>query len=104
MLKQEKESEEEKEKRLKKEWKELCAQKKQELSKEEFNKRRVKEWYQWNKKLYSKKQLEKYYKNKAEEEAMIEEIYKEVYDILPEPVSLDKYYLEKFKEDDTDYE
>lgn len=74
------------------------------MPKEEFNKWRVREWYQWNKKEQSKKQLEKYYKNKAEEEALIEEIYKEVYDALPEPITWDKYYLEKFKKDDTDYE
>jgi len=104
VLREEKESEEEKEKRLKKEWKELCAQKKQELSKDEFDKRRAKEWYQWNKKWYAKKQLEKYHKNKAEEEVMIEEIYKDIYDTIPDPINWDKYYLEKFKEDDTDYE
>ena len=100
---EEKETEEEKEKIRKKEWKELCSQKKQEMSKEEFYKWRVKEWYQWHKKEQSKKQLEKYYKDKAEEEAMIEGIYKDVYDILPEPVNYDKLYMEKYKDDDRIY-
>ena len=73
------------------------------MSKEEFYKWRLKEWYQWNKKERSKKQLEKYYKNKAEEEAMIEEIYKDVYDVLPEPIERDKFYMEKYKDDDKIY-
>lgn len=31
---------------------------------------------------------------------MLEEIYEEVYDPLPEPINYDKYYTEKFREDD----
>lgn len=74
------------------------------MSKEEFNKWRQKERYQRNKKRRIEKQLEQYYRNKKEGEAFLEEIYKNVYDTLPEPINRDKYYLEKFKEDDTDYE
>ena len=73
------------------------------MSKEEFYKWRIKQRYQWNKKEQSKKQLEKYYKNKAEEEVMIEGIYKDVYDILPEPINYDKLYMEKYKDDDKIY-
>lgn len=101
---EQKESEEEKEKRLKQEWKDLCKEKKQELSKEEYDKWRVKEWYQRNKEWYSEKQLNSYHKRKEEEEAMIEEIYKEVYDILPEPINWDEYYAKEFREDDINYE
>lgn len=35
---------------------------------------------------------------------MIEEIYNDVYDKLPEPIDLDKFYLEKFKNDNTNKE
>lgn len=104
VLKEEKESEEEKEKRLKDEWKNLCAQKKQELSKEEYNKRRIKEWYNRNKERYSEKQLKSYYKRKEEEGMIIEGIYKEVYDPLPEPINWDKYYAKEFRDDDINYE
>lgn len=104
VLKEEKESEEDEEKRLKDEWKELCTQKKQELSKEEYNKRRVKEWYNRNKERYAKKQLERYYKDKAEEEKMIEEIYKSVYDKIPDPINRDKYYAQKYRDDDINYD
>lgn len=104
VLKKEKEAEEDEEKIRKKKWKELCAQKKQELSKEEYDKWRVKEWYQWNKEWYAKKQLERYYKEKAEEEEMIEGIYKEIYDALPELIDYDKFYMEKYRNDDINYE
>ena len=73
----------------------------EELSKEEFEKRRRAERYQRNKKERIEKQLERYYRNKKEDEELIEEIYKDVYSQLPEPVDLDKYYTEKFKKDDT---
>lgn len=101
---EQKESEEDEEKRLKDEWKELCAQKKQELSKEEYNKRRIKEWYNRNKERYAKKQLEKYHRDKAEEEEMIEEIYKSVYDKIPDPINRDKYYTQKYRDDDINYD
>ena len=72
------------------------------LSKEEFYKRRQKAYYEWQKEERIKKWLERYYRNKWEEEAMLEEIYKDVYDPLPEPINYDKYYTEKFREDDMD--
>lgn len=104
VLKKEKETEEDEEKRLKKERKELLAQKKQELPKEEYDKRRVKEWYKRNKERYAKKQLERYHKEKAEEEEMIEGIYKDIYDTIPDPINWDKYYTKKYREDDINYE
>lgn len=96
-----KESEEENEQQLKQKRKELCAQKKQELPKDEYDKRRVKERYKRNKKRYGEKQLDNYYKRKAEDEAMIEQIYNEVYDTIPEPTNRDEYYTQKFRDDDT---
>lgn len=104
ILAEQKESEEEKVKRRKAERKALCEQKKAELSKEDFTKRRVKAWYQWNKEERQKFQLEYVDRQNEERDAMIEEIYKEVYDTIPEPINYDKYYADKFKEDDTSYE
>lgn len=104
ILKEKKENEEDRKKREKQEWKQLCEEKKKEMSKEEFNKWRQREWYQRNKKKHIKKQLDVYYKNKAEEEVLIEEIYKDVYDVLPEPINYDKYYTAKFRNDDVNSE
>lgn len=100
ILKEKKESEEERQKREKQEWKQLCEEKKKEMSKEEFNKRRQKEWYQRNKEKRIEKQLERYYRNKSDEEAFLEEIYKNVYDVIPEPIDYNKFYADKYKEDD----
>lgn len=72
------------------------------LPKEEFNEWRQKAYYQRQKKERSKKNLDRYYRNKAAEEAFFEEIYKDVYDPIPEPINYDKYYTEKFREDDMD--
>lgn len=102
ILETQKESEEEKAKREKAERKALCAEKKKEMSKEEFELWRRKAYYQLQKEERIEKQLDKYYKNKREEEALLEEIYKDVYDPIPEPINYDKYYLEKFKDDDRD--
>lgn len=99
-----KESDEERKKRRKKEWRELADQKKAELSKEEFLKRRQKAWYQWNKEERQEFQLEYVARQKAEQEALLDEIFKEVYDPLPEPINYDKFYTEKFTDDDMNYE
>ena len=72
------------------------------MNKKEFEGWRKKEWYQRNKERRIERQLDAYYRNKAEEEALIEEIYKNVYDILPEPINYDKYYTAKFRDDDID--
>ena len=72
------------------------------LSKEEFNKWRQKAYYQWQKEERIKKSLDRYYRNKTEEETIIEDVYKDVYDVLPEPINYDKYYTEKYREDDMD--
>lgn len=72
------------------------------LSKEEFNKWRQKAYYQWQKEERIRKSLDRYYRNKTEEEAIIEDVYKDVYDVLPEPINYDKYYIEKYREDDID--
>ena len=61
ILRKEKETEEEKVARKKKEWKDLCAQKKQEMSKEEFEARSMKEYYKRNRKKRIEKQLKLYY-------------------------------------------
>ena len=102
IVKQKEETEEERKKRRKAEWKAISNDMKVKLSEEEFNKWRVKAYYEWQREEKIKKVIDRYYRKKAEEEAMIEEIYKDVYDPLPEPIDYDKYYLEKFKEDDTD--
>lgn len=104
ILKEKKETEEEKKKREKQEWKQLCEEKKKEMNKKEFERWRKKEWYQRNKERRIERQLDAYYRNKAEEEALIEEIYKNVYDILPEPINYDKYYTAKFRDDDINSE
>ena len=85
----------------KKKWKELCKKKKEELSEEEFNKWRQKERYKRNKKRIIERELDRYHKNKAEEEAMLEEIYKNVYDPIPY-ITPDEMYAEKYKKDDQD--
>ena len=102
VLREKEESAEEKEKREKAERKELCKEKKAELNEEEFKKWRQKAWYQKNKERRIERQLDLYYKNKAEEEALIEDIYKDVYDTLPEPVDYNKFYAEKYDKDDRD--
>ena len=75
---------------------------KAELSPEEFKKWRDKEYYQYNKEKSKTRQLERYYRQKKEEEIMLDEIYKELYDTIPEPINYDKYYASKYKSDDTD--
>ena len=80
----------------------MCAEKKKEMSKEEFELWRRKAYYQLQKEERIEKQLDRYYKNKREEEELLEEIYKNVYDPIPEPINYDKYYLEKYKDDDRD--
>lgn len=102
--KKKEEAEEEKTKREKAEWKEVCKEMKEKMSKEEFTKWRAKEWYQRNKKKRIQKQLDVYYRNKDEQEAMLEEIYEEIYDTLPEPINYDKYYTAKFRDDDVNSE
>ena len=90
---------EEKDAKIKTE-KEIRKEMREKLSEEEYKK-----W--WHKQNYAKKKkeiAERYKQKKKEEELMIEEIYKEVYDTLPEPVSIDKYYIEKYREEDTDWE
>ena len=88
------------EKEEKAEWKALCKEMKEKMTKEEFSKRRAKAWYDRNKEKRINKQLWWYHMKKEEEAAMLEEIYEEVYDPLPEPINYDKYYTEKFREDD----
>lgn len=84
------------------EWKELCKKKKEELPKEEYVKWRKKEWYKMNKSRRLEKQLERYHRNKVEEEILLEDIYKNVYDPLPEPINYNKLYAEKYDKDDRD--
>lgn len=102
VLREKEETAEEKEKKEKAERKELCKKKKAELNEEEFKKWRQKAWYQRNRERRIEKQLDSYYRNKVEEEALIEDIYKDVYDTLPEPVDYNKLYAEKYDKDDRD--
>lgn len=99
-----KETAEEKAKMKKTERKALCMEMKDKLSEEEFRKWRQKEWYKKNKKKIIDTQLSWYYKKKQEEEGVLEEIYEEVYDPLPEPINYDKYYTAKFRNDDVNSE
>lgn len=104
VLKERDETAEEKAKREKDEWKALSKEMKGKLTAEEFSEWRKKAWYERNKKERSKAQLERYYRKKDEEEAMLEEIYEEIYDPLPEPINCDKYYTAKFRNDDVNSE
>lgn len=70
------------------------------LSPEEYKKRKWKMWYQDNREHHIQKELERYRRNRKEEEELLEEIYKDVYDPIPEPIDYDAYYTEKFKKDD----
>lgn len=77
-------------------WKEIRNEMREKLTPEEYKKWLYKETYQRKKEDIAKKYQEK----KAEEEAYIEEIYKEVYDILPEPQSYDDIFTQKYRCDD----
>ena len=79
-------------------WKEIRKEMKEKLSPEEYRIWLYKETYQRKKKDIAKKYQEK----KAEEEAYIEEIYKEVYDTIPGPPNYNKFYAEKYDADDRD--
>lgn len=92
--------EEHKEKPKEKTWKEIRDEKKLEMPKEEYLRWLRDAWY-WNNK---DKVADKYQQKKKEQELFIEEIIKEVYNPLPEPINRDKYYLEKFKKDNTNSE
>lgn len=96
------ESKEEKEKIEKEEWLELCKEKKKELWEEDFRKWWQKEYYQRNREKCKERELERYYRRKKDEEIMLDEIYKEVYDPIPYPINYNKFYAEKYKDDDTD--
>lgn len=79
---------------------ELCAEKKAELSEEEYKRWLNSEYYKKNK-AYKK---EEYNRKKEEKDKLIEEIYTEIYDILPDPINLDEYYTEKYRSDDVNYD
>ena len=95
-----KEKAEEKKKKQEEERKELAKKMKEELSPEEYKKWKWKMWYQDNREHHIQKELERQKRIKQEEDALLEEIYKDVYDPIPEPIDYDKYYTEKFKSDD----
>lgn len=76
-------------------WKELLKEKKKELSPEEFKKRQQSEYY---KRKFREKKLKKYHEQRAEDEALLEEVYKSVYQ--DEVLDYDKFYTEKYKQDD----
>lgn len=101
ILKAKEETAEEREKREKAEYKELYNKKKEELSEKEFKRRTRRMSYERNREITIQRHLASYYKSKEEKEAMLEEIYEELFDAIPEPINYDKYYMEKFKGDDT---
>mgnify|MGYP003310550433 CR=1 FL=1 len=70
------------------------------LSPEEYKKWRQQQNYQKRKNDIA----DRYKKNKEETEAMIEEIYKDVYDAIPPKLSPDEEYLIKYKKDNVDWE
>lgn len=80
-------------------WKEIRNEMRAKLTPEEYKKWLQKESYQRKKEDIAKKYQEK----KAEKEAYIEEIYKEVYDTLPGPPNYNKFYAEKYDADDRDW-
>lgn len=90
----------ENEKKKKQERKKLCEQKKEELWEDEYKKRYWKQRYKDNREHHIQKEINRQKEKRKEEEALIEGIYKNVYDILPEPIDIDKFYTEKFKNDD----
>lgn len=80
--------------------KQIRKEKKAELSDEEYH-----DWYR--KEYYQKKKWElayRYQQRKAEEEAMLEEIYTDVYDVLEAPKTIDEIYMSKYEKDNLDYE
>ena len=92
----------ENEKKKKQEWKKLCEQKKEELWEDEYKKRYWKQRYKDNREYHIQKEINRQREKKKEEDAMIEEIYKNVYDIIPEPIDIDKFYADKYDKDDRD--
>lgn len=80
-------------------WKEIRKEMKEKLSPEEYKKWFQKETYQRKKEDIAKK----YQEDKAEKEAYIEEIYKEIYDTIPDPPDYNKIYAEKYDADDRDW-
>lgn len=76
-------------------WKELLKEKKKELSPEEFKKWQQSEYYQ---RKFREKKLKQYHEKRAEDEALLEEVYKFVYP--DEILDYDKFYTEKYREDD----
>lgn len=104
ILKEQKEQAEAEVKDKKVQRKELANKKKAELSKEEFIKRRTKAYYEFFQEERLSKQLEYVDRQKEEKEKELENIYKEVYDPLPEPISYDKFYADKYREDDISYD
>ena len=95
-----KERAEENEKKKKEERKKLCEEMRAKLSPEEYKKWKRQLWYSENREKHIQKELDRQKRIKAEEDALMEEIYKDVYDELPEPIDYDAYYMEKFKSDD----
>lgn len=90
---------EEKEKRELEEYKAKRAAAKKNMSAEEFKNFTAREWARRNKEVVAQKALARYHRKKAETDAMLEEIYNELWPI-PDIRSIDKIYTEKYREDD----
>lgn len=80
--------------------KELRMEMKEKLSPKEYQ-----QW--WSKRYYEKKKdylAEQYQKKKKEKEIELEELREEILNERPSPVDYDEYYMEKYKDDDTDWQ
>lgn len=81
---------------IKKPWKELRKEMKETLSEDEFKK-----WY--NHQTYERfkyKYQKSYQKIKEDDAKLMKELLKEIDEETPEPINYDKYYTEKFRNDD----
>jgi len=77
-------------------WKELVKKKKSELPLDEFKKWQQAEYY---KRKFKEKKLKDYYERRAVDNEVLEEAYEYVYG-WDEILDYDKFYTEKFKDDD----
>ena len=77
---------------------------KAELSPEEFSKRYQKNWRAKNKKRKHELYVERHKREQEERDKLSEEIFNEIEYKWEKELSADEYYIEKFREEDTDWE
>lgn len=95
-----------KEKEKKKKMKEdkLKEEMKAKLSPEEYSKRYQKRWREKNKKRKHELYLADYAKQKEERDKITEEVLSEIEYKWEKELTIDEYFIEKFREEDTDWE